>query len=34
VTGSAPYLGHTWYVAWSDGRLGIPRPFEAHLPAG
>jgi hypothetical protein len=34
VTGSAPYLGNTWYVAWSDGRLGIPQPFEAHLPAG
>jgi hypothetical protein len=32
VTGSAPYLGNTLYVAWSDGRLGIPQPFEAHLP--
>lgn len=32
VTGSPPYLGKTLYVAWSDGRLGIPQPFEAHLP--
>jgi hypothetical protein len=32
VTGSAPYLGNTLYIAWSDGRLGIPQPFEAHLP--
>ena len=32
VTGSAPYVGNTLYVAWSDGRLGIPQPFEAHLP--
>jgi len=34
VTGSPPYLGSTLYIAWSDGRLGIPQPFEAHLPAG
>ena len=34
VTGSPPYLGHTLYIVWSDGRLGIPQPFEAHLPAG
>jgi|SRR5215831_1283302 len=34
VTGSPPYLGPTLYIAWSDGRLGIPHPFEAHLPAG
>ena len=34
VTGSPPYLGNTLYIAWSDGRLGIPQPFEAHLPAG
>jgi hypothetical protein len=33
VTSSPPYLGHTWYVAWSDGRLGIPQPFLASLPA-
>jgi hypothetical protein len=34
ATGSAPYVGSTLYVAWSDGRLGIPQPFEAHVPAG
>jgi hypothetical protein len=25
--------GSTLYVAWSDGRLAVPQPFEAHLPA-
>jgi hypothetical protein len=34
VTGSWPYAGNTLYVAWSDGRLGIPQPFLASLPAG
>jgi hypothetical protein len=34
VTGTWPYVGDTLYIAWSDGRLGIPQPFEAHLPAG
>jgi hypothetical protein len=34
TTGSAPYVGSTLYVAWADGRLGIPQPFEAHVPAG
>jgi hypothetical protein len=29
--GTAPYVGSTLYVAWSDGRLGLPQPFEAHL---
>jgi hypothetical protein len=33
VTGSAPYVGNTLYIAWSDGRLGVPQPFAAHLPA-
>jgi hypothetical protein len=33
VTGSWPYVGSTLYVAWADGRLGIPQPFQAHLPA-
>jgi hypothetical protein len=23
--------GYTLYVAWSDGRLGDPQPFEAHV---
>jgi hypothetical protein len=31
VTGTAPYVGSTLYIAWSDGRLGVPQPFEAHL---
>ena len=31
TTGTAPYVGGTLYVAWSDGRLGLPQPFEAHL---
>ncbi len=26
----APYTNDTLYVAWSDGRLGVPQPFEAH----
>jgi hypothetical protein len=30
-TGTAPYVGSTLYVAWADGRLGLPQPFEAHL---
>jgi len=34
VTGTFPYVGTRLYVAWSDGRAGIPQPFEAHLPAG
>jgi hypothetical protein len=24
-------LGSTLYVAWSDGRLGFPNPFEDHV---
>jgi hypothetical protein len=32
TTGTAPYVGKTLYVAWSDGRLSVPQPFEAHLP--
>ncbi len=31
TTGTAPYVGSTLYVAWSDGRLGLPQPFEARL---
>lgn len=34
VTGRFPYVGSTLFVAWSDGRLGIPQPFAARLPAG
>jgi hypothetical protein len=32
VTGTAPYIGGTLYISWSDGRTGVPQPFEAHLP--
>jgi hypothetical protein len=32
TTGTPPYVGRTLYVAWSDGRFGVPQPFEAHLP--
>jgi hypothetical protein len=32
VTGTAPYIGSTLYIAWSDGTTGVPQPFEAHLP--
>lgn len=34
ATGRWPYVGNTLYVAWTDGRLGLPQPFEAHIPAG
>ena len=33
ATTSAPYVGETLYVAWSDGRIGVPQPFEAHEPS-
>ncbi len=33
TTGSKPYVGSTLYVAWTDGRTGVPQPFEAHIPA-
>ncbi len=32
TTGAWPYVGSTLYIAWSDGRIGVPQPFEAHLP--
>jgi len=34
ATGSWPFVGRRLYVAWSDGRIGVPQPFEAHLSAG
>ena len=34
ATGHWPFVGRTLYVAWSDGRSGVPQPFEAHVPAG
>ena len=30
ATPKAPYTNDVLYVAWSDGRLGVPQPFEAH----
>ncbi|GAC1454049.1 MAG: hypothetical protein PVSMB4_14710 [Ktedonobacterales bacterium] len=32
-TASAPYVNNKLFVAWADGRLGLPQPFEAHMPA-
>jgi hypothetical protein len=26
-----PFTGEIDYTAWSDGRLGVPQPFEAHI---
>jgi hypothetical protein len=34
ATGSWPFVGSRLYVAWSDGRIGVPQPFEAHVSAG
>lgn len=34
VTASWPYVGITLYIAWTDGSLGVPQPFQAHMPAG
>jgi len=34
VTAQPPFVGSTLFVAWADGRFGIPQPFEAHLPSG
>src|SRR5258708_15977709 len=31
VTGRAPFVGNTLYIAWSDGRSGVPQPFAAHM---
>jgi len=33
ATGHWPFVGRTLYVAWSDGRTGIPQPFMAHVRA-
>ncbi len=30
ATSNVPYTGTRVYAAWSDGRLGVPQPFEAH----
>jgi len=31
ATPTAPFTDKTLYVAWADGRLGVPNPFEATL---
>jgi hypothetical protein len=33
ATGHWPFVGNTVYIAWSDGRTGIPQPFMAHVRA-
>lgn len=33
ATTSSPFVGNVLYVAWSDGRLGLPQPFEDHVKA-
>jgi len=33
ATSTKPYVGGTLYVAWTDGRTGVPQPYAAHLPA-
>jgi hypothetical protein len=30
VKGTGKHASNAFYVAWSDGRLGDPQPFEAH----
>lgn len=32
TTGTWPFVGDTVYFAWTDGRSGVPQPFEAHMP--
>jgi len=34
ATARKPYVGSVLYIAWTDGRTGVPQPFAAHLPAG
>jgi len=29
--GTAPFSNETLFAAWSDGRKGVPQPFEAHV---
>lgn len=31
ATNSAPYVGDTLFIAWADGRLGDPQPFETVI---
>jgi len=30
ATAAPPFVGQTLFVAWSDGRLGVPQPFEQY----
>ena len=32
ATGEFPFVGNTVYIAWSDGRSGVPQPFAASMP--
>ena len=32
TTSGPTYTSNLLYVAWSDGRLGVPQPFQAHGP--
>ena len=32
ATASPPFVDDTLYVAWSDGRIGDPQPFERAIP--
>jgi len=34
TTGRWPFVGRTLYIAWADGRIGDPQPFEARMRAG
>src|SRR5579859_1188628 len=34
ATGSWPFVGTRFYVAWADARSGVPQPFSAHIRAG
>lgn len=31
TTRTPPYAGCTLFIAWTDGRRGLPQPFSAHL---
>jgi hypothetical protein len=33
ATGQAPFVGKTVWIAWADGRTGVPQPFSASMPA-
>jgi hypothetical protein len=32
TTSGPTYTSNLLYVAWSDGRIGVPQPFQAHGP--